>query len=56
VLVHPEASFGIFPGLGAIYVFKSSIAPLVELNAVSMLARGGPDLGGSATIGSLYLS
>jgi hypothetical protein len=55
VPVHPETNLGIMPGLGAIYVFENGLAPLVEIDAVSMVARGAPDFGASVTIGSLYL-
>lgn len=53
--VHPQTNFGVMPGLGAIYAFKNGFAPILELNAVSMLARGAPDLGASVTIGNLYV-
>jgi hypothetical protein len=55
VPVHPTLDLTVAPGLGAIYVFKNGLAPLVEINALGAVGAGRPSLGASATVGSLWL-
>ncbi len=55
VTVDPGASFAVAPGIGAIHVFAGGLAPNVELNLISNLGEGRPDLALSLTGGVLYL-
>jgi hypothetical protein len=54
VPVDPEANFALAPGLGLIHTFASGVAPYVEVNAVSYVGRGDPDLAISVTAGVLF--
>lgn len=54
VPVDPEIDFAVAPGLGLIHTFGNGISPLLEVNAVSYLGEGSPDLGLSVTAGVLY--
>jgi hypothetical protein len=52
VPVDPELNLALFPGLGALYAFDSGISPFVELNVLSNVGRGHPDLGVTITVGA----
>jgi hypothetical protein len=54
VLVHPEPNVVLFPGVGALHMFDSGLAPFFELNLSSAVGRGEPDLGAAASLGALY--
>ena len=54
VPVHPQVNLGVAPGIGFTYTFAGGIAPFAEFNAVSMVARGAPDLGVAASLGAVY--
>ena len=53
VPVDPEANCALAPGLGLIHTFANGVAPYVEVNAVSYVGKGDPDLGISVTGGVL---
>jgi len=53
VPVDPETSFVLFPGAGVIYTFKDRFSPLVEVNLLSNVGEGDPDLGIAVTVGVL---
>lgn len=54
VPVDPETNFALYPGLGLIHTFASGLAPLLEMNLVSVVGRGDPDLAVSVTVGVLF--
>jgi hypothetical protein len=51
VPVDPETNFALFPGIGLIHAFSSGVAPYLEVNAISYVGRGNPDLGIGVTLG-----
>jgi hypothetical protein len=51
VPVDPETNLALAPGLGLIYAFPNGIAPYLEVNAISYVGRGDPDLGIGVTLG-----
>src|SRR5574340_676931 len=54
VPVDPRWNVSIMPGVGAIHVFKSGLAPFLEACAFSYVGRGERDLGVGVTAGVLY--
>jgi len=53
VQVDPELNLALFPGVGGIYTFDK-ISLTLELNVVSYIGRGKPDLGITLTPGIVY--
>ena len=51
--VDPEANFALAPGLGLTHVFANGAAPYFEVNAISYVGKGDPDLGIALTLGVL---
>jgi hypothetical protein len=51
VPVDPEARFALSPGFGLIHAFPNGIAPYLEVNAISYVVGGDPDLGIGVTLG-----
>jgi hypothetical protein len=51
VPVDPETNFALAPGLGLTHVFSNGVAPYLEVNAISYVGRGDPDLGIGVTLG-----
>jgi hypothetical protein len=51
----PQADLALFPGVGLTHSFGNGLAPLVELNLLSFVGRGRPDLGVTLTVGLLWL-
>jgi hypothetical protein len=51
VPVDPETNLALSPGLGLIHAFPNGIAPYLEVNAISYVGRGDPDLGIGVTLG-----
>jgi hypothetical protein len=51
VPVDPETNLALSPGLGLIHAFENGIAPYLEVNAISYVGRGDPDLGIGVTLG-----
>lgn len=54
VPVYHQIDLALYPGVGAIYTFKNQISLAVELNALSTIGRGKPDLSFTVTPGILY--
>jgi hypothetical protein len=54
VPVSPEMNFGLSPGFGVMHGFENGITPVLELDAISMIGRGQPDLGIALVVGALY--
>jgi hypothetical protein len=54
VPVDPELNFALAPGLGLLYTFANGVAPYFEVNAISYVGRGDPDLAISLTAGVLF--
>jgi hypothetical protein len=51
VPVDPETNLALSPGFGLIHAFPNGIAPYLEVNAISYVGRGDPDLGIGVTLG-----
>jgi hypothetical protein len=51
VPIDPETNFALFPGIGLFHAFSSGVAPYLEVNAISFVGRGNPDLGIGVTLG-----
>jgi hypothetical protein len=51
VPVDPEWNFAVAPGLGLTHVFGNGMAPYLEVNAISYVGKGDPDLGIGVTLG-----
>ncbi len=54
VPVDPETNLALSPGLGVCHTFGSGLSPYLEVNAVSYVGRGDPDLGIGVTVGVLF--
>lgn len=54
VAVDPEVAVFAGPGVGLSHTFANGLSPILELNAVTRLGHGKPDLGLTLTLGLLY--
>jgi hypothetical protein len=54
VPLDPEVNLGLAPGLGLLHTFPNGLSPYLELNAISYVGRGDPDLGIALTAGVLF--
>ena len=53
VPVHPDLNAVLYPGVGGTYAF-GAFSPFVEMNLLSTVGRGEPDLGLGGSAGGLY--
>jgi hypothetical protein len=51
VPVDPQLNFALAPGLGLTHAFGNGMSPYLEVNAISYVGRGDPDLGIGVTLG-----
>ena len=54
VAVDPEWALYAAPGFGLSHTFANGLSPILEVNAVTRLGHGKPDLGLTVTLGLLY--
>jgi hypothetical protein len=54
VPVDPEINFALAPGVGLLHTFANGVSPYLELNAISYVGRGDPDLAIALTAGVLF--
>jgi hypothetical protein len=54
VVIDPEPNLGLLPGLGLIHAFDNGVAPFLEVNLLSNVGRGEPDLGVVLALGAVY--
>jgi hypothetical protein len=54
VPIDPEANFALAPGFGLTHAFPNGLAPYLEVNAISYVGRGDPDLGIGVTLGVTF--
>ena len=52
--VDPDMAVYAAPGFGLSHTFASGLTPILEVNAVTRLGHGRPDLGITVTLGLLY--
>jgi hypothetical protein len=54
VPVDPETHFALAPGIGVLHTFANGVSPYLEVNAISYVGRGDPDLAIALTAGVLF--